>query len=392
MVSAVAALWLCAAEPARAGDGADLGSLQAAIGPPNGSTGLCSFLGIGPASNYFGSGGSLTSDPCPQFPTITQAVLEIAGLTNSPLEAVRAATFAEIPVSAYIDAGNPSRPPGVNPINGFPVNPSVLSTLRPLAFFASSSGGSATPTQLYDPSANSFFYAAGGTAAGGAQPDTLLLFYDDPTRTTPFSPGQVAAKISLPLTVLNNDGVTERAVPAVLQINVPSTAAAPCSASTITGDFKGTGKPQSVSPAQVGVNCAVASAASPVSPSTHAIFEVAVPFLITAKSDPPYIDGTYSALASPFFGAPGFTPPGTSSSLLGAKGQAVGVAPSAAPLGAPASSTTPGTYSLCASFPTGSSGQTLVPAAAAFYAIAVDGEVLLSAPLAPSISIGCPAM
>src|SRR5207302_5397277 len=127
-------------------------------------------------------------------------------------------------------------------------------------------------------------YAAGGTAAGGSQPDTLLLFYDDPTLTQSFSAGQVAAKISLPLTVLSNDGVTERAAPAVLQIKLPSAGAAPCSASTITGDFKGTGKPQSVSPAQVGVNCAVASGTSPVSPFSHAIFEVAVPFLITAKT------------------------------------------------------------------------------------------------------------
>src|SRR5207245_6756961 len=147
-------------------------------------------------------GGSLTSDPCPQLPTITQAVLEYAALTNSPPEAVRAATFASIPVSAYIDAANPSRPPGVNPIITlinkvpvFPVDPSVLSTLRPLAFFASSSGGAATPTQLYDPSANSFFYAAGGAIGGGSQPDTLVLFYDDPTRTQSFSAGQAAARV-----------------------------------------------------------------------------------------------------------------------------------------------------------------------------------------------------
>src|SRR5436305_141659 len=43
------AIWIWTAQPASAGDGgADLGGLQAIIGPPDGSDGLCSFLGMSP--------------------------------------------------------------------------------------------------------------------------------------------------------------------------------------------------------------------------------------------------------------------------------------------------------------------------------------------------------
>src|ERR1700730_6845784 len=92
---APAAILSCAAQPARAGDGgADLPGLQAVIGKPNGSTGLCLFFGM---------------NPCPQFPTITQAVLEIAGLTAQAPEVVRA--FNAVPMGAAVDAANPSRPP-----------------------------------------------------------------------------------------------------------------------------------------------------------------------------------------------------------------------------------------------------------------------------------------
>ena len=90
LIFAFVATWLGAVQPARAGDGgADLGSLQTFI------TGtLCPAVGI---------------NPCPQLPTITQAVLEIAGLSNTPPEIARANN--NIAMGLHADAGNPSRPP-----------------------------------------------------------------------------------------------------------------------------------------------------------------------------------------------------------------------------------------------------------------------------------------
>src|SRR5262249_31359986 len=131
---------------------------------------------------------------CPQLPTISQGVLELSALYNSTLEAARS-QFG-IPVAPYVDAANPSRPPAVaeecattscvdplNPIIGLPIGPSVLSTLRPLAFIsAKTSNGTAVPTQLSDTDANIFFYVVGGRSSAStvalAEPDTLLLFYE----------------------------------------------------------------------------------------------------------------------------------------------------------------------------------------------------------------------
>jgi hypothetical protein len=122
------------------GDGGeDLGSLQTYIDQ------VCSFFGM---------------SPCPQIPTISQAVLQVAAFVDVAPDAVRASTSFAIPVGPYADAGNPSRPPALgcsgtgcvdplNPLTGLPVDPSVLTTLRPLAFISAASGkGPAAATQL----------------------------------------------------------------------------------------------------------------------------------------------------------------------------------------------------------------------------------------------------
>jgi hypothetical protein len=407
VVAALATLWLCAGHPVRAGDGGeDLGSLQTYI------DGVCAFLSM---------------STCPQIPTITQAVLEVAAMVDIAPEAVRSSTSFAVPVGPYVDAGNPSHPPGLgcstagcidplNPIAGLPIDPGVLSGLRPLAFIAAADGkGPAKPAQLYNSSANAFLYAVGGSSTanlGSPQPDTLVLFYDDltranddPTRTNDnFRQGQVIAKVSLPLTVLNHDGTTERAVATTLQFRNPGTGRASCSASTLTGDFAGTGKLQTISPATLGVNCAIAFAASPVSPHPHAIFEVTVPMLITPNTDLAIFSGSPIGFGAPFLnggGDFGFTP---SSGVLGASGQSIGIGPNAAP--APSTQLTcdangcgyprvtppsSGTYALCANLPREGNGNSPVPSVAAFYAIGGDGEVKLSAPLAPTIPFVCPA-
>src|SRR5204863_4315574 len=127
-LAALTVSYLCVAPPARAGDGGeDLGSLQNYIDQ------VCAFWGM---------------STCPQIPTISQAVLQVAAFVDIAPEAVRSSTAFAIPVGPYVDAGNPSRPPGVgcstancadplNPIAGLPINPGVLLTLRPLAFVAS---------------------------------------------------------------------------------------------------------------------------------------------------------------------------------------------------------------------------------------------------------------
>jgi hypothetical protein len=396
--SALAMLWLGAAQPAEAGDGADLGALQNYINT------VCSTFGM---------------STCPQLPTITQAVLEVAAMADIAPEAARSSTAFFIPVGPYVDAGNPSHPPAVacsttgcvDPLSPFtfPIDPAVLSSLRPLAFISAKKGkGPASPTQLYDPSADAFLYAVGGQSPANTNapgPDTLLLFYDNPDRTDDeLKPGDVAAKISLPLTVINSDGATQRAVSAILQYKAPAHGGAGCSASTVTGSFSGTGT-QTLSPAAIGIDCAVVFAGSPVANRRHAIFEVAVPILITSL-DPAIIIG--SGFAFPFAsGEPGFTPAGCPSKTaggckLGTDGMSIGIGPNTAPAPAtqftcdpngcsyPPVTANSGTYALCANLPRGG-GHSLVPSAAAFYAIAGNGEVLLSAPLAPGIPIGCPA-
>jgi hypothetical protein len=411
---ALVALWLGVAQPARAGDGGeDFGALQNFIDV------VCT---------------SFSMSTCPQTPTITQAVLQTAAFINASPAAVRAdPAIGNLPMGFAVDAINPSRPPGQSPITvttsgALPVDPGVLSTLQPLAFIGAKSGkGPATATQLFDPSADTFLYAVAGLSAANTnspQPDTFVLLYDVPTRTNKtFAAGQVIAKVSLPLTVLNKDG-TERAVPAVLQLKSPGAGGAPCSASTIVGDFAGSGTPQTLDPSKggpgaIGVNCGIAYAASPVSPHPHAIFEVSVPMLLTGACNPnpcppsPNTDPAYfiADVLGIYPYSPSLTVPFVSddagfasgSGILGSNGQSIGVAPTAAPLGPPVGCTTnssgvttctpPGAYALCANLPRDASGQSLVPSVAAFYAIATHGETLLATPLHPAApGIICPAM
>src|SRR6266852_3456824 len=86
IAGAIAAFWLCGVGAAWAGDGGeDLTGLNSFI------SSLCSkFLNIPTTS-------------CPQLPTITQAVLEIAALENAPLELARSLGAA----GPAINVGNP---------------------------------------------------------------------------------------------------------------------------------------------------------------------------------------------------------------------------------------------------------------------------------------------
>jgi hypothetical protein len=378
LARAVAVLWLSCAGPAWAGDGGgDLGTLNSSLRT------LCNttfpMLGV-------------TLPFCPQAPTITQGVLQLAAWRVVPTEMISATN--NIPLGERVNAGNPSIPPVKNPppITTFPVRGTALSdllaNLTPLAFI-SSSPGPAKATQLYNTDADIFFYAVASQTQSN-QPDTLYLLYDDTAQTNAnLMLGQLVAEFSLPLTVLSSNGVTERQVPATLQFRV--THAGDCSTSTVVGDFSGASSgSQTLMAAQIGVNCAVVFAPSPLSTKSHAIFEVAVPLIVTNATDPLYFSNPIVSVGSPFTADEiGFTPAPATPPILGASGKSIGVGPAAVPLGLPPATGMAAVNALCANLP-GGNGYHPVPAVAAYYAISTAGEALLSAAL-PLVSTSvCP--
>jgi hypothetical protein len=393
LAGAVTALWLSAADPTWAGDGgADLASLNNALGD------LCTFFQ-----------SFVTLPSCPQAPTITQGVLQLAAWNVVPPETISATN--SIPLGTRVNAGNPSIPPvgpTPPPIASFPVMGSALSNLlpnlMPLAFISSSSGP-AKATQLYDPKADMFLYAVASGTQG--QPDSLYLFYDDTTLAKGDQQGQIVAKFSLPLVVLNTNN-TERLVPTTLQFR--ATSARDCSTSTVVGNFSGASSgTQTLMASQIGVNCAVVFAPSPLSASSHAIFEVAVPLVLTIATDPLYVPADVSPpvpsnpignVPSPFSTQGVIPPPLTPPPNLGPNGTAIGVGPAAVPLctGLPCPPPTPPApvSALCANLPRGgngnanSNGQTPVPGVAAYYAISTAGETLLSAAVPSASTSVCP--
>jgi hypothetical protein len=409
-----AAILICGTGSAWAGDGTNLDSIQAIIGKPDGSSGFCHILNM---------------NPCPQLPTVTQAFLEAAALGLSPPEMVAAQN--DIPPGSNVNAGNQAAvpPAGVSfPLTGqtSPTLFDLMSTVTPLAF--KNTTGTAEVTPLYDTDATTFVYAVTvsslgfKTSPGGTVPDTLFMFYDDLSRTNRnFLPGRTVGKFLLPLTVLqlSSDGTTasERAVRATLQFIAPT---ADCSASKVTGDFLNTGMAQTVKALDLGLSCAVVFGPSPTSAETHAIFQLAIPLLVTGASPPPFnTDPAYfysflnhdpmtqKALPGPiniglftsflFDDLGGLTAPNVLPN-----GAFIGVAPTAGPLcigkcptpPKPPATPPPATFALCASLPLNGNGQALVPAVGAYYAIATDGEMFLSAALPGAFTPGsvCPQL
>jgi hypothetical protein len=396
LTGAVAALWLCCAGPAWAGDGGnDLGTLN------NGLADLCSSL-----ENTF----SVLLPSCPQAPTITQGILQLASWSLVPNEMISAVN--SIPIGQRVNAGSPSIPPvgptpppitSALPITGTELS-NLLANLTPIAFI-SSSPGPAKATQLYNTDADVFLYGVASlsnSSTQSVQPDTLYLLYDDTSRTNGnLNQGATVAEFSLPLVVLSSDGTTERQVPATLQFR--ATGAGNCSTSTVVGNFSGaSGRSQTLLAAQVGVNCAVVFAPSPLSTKSHAIFELAVPLVVTMKTDPLYFSNPISNLEPVGFSfkadETGFTPPSVQppqTPILGANGNSIGIGPAAVPLctGLPCPPPTPPApvSALCANLPAGNgNGQAPVPGVAAYYAITTVGETLLSAAVPPFSTSVCP--
>jgi hypothetical protein len=412
LFNAVAALSLCGSAAAWAGDG---GSDQASVDSAwqTFCTGTLSSFGV-------------TS--CPHVPTVTQGILQFAASQLLPPVVVRANAPTGVslaPLGQAVDAIDPSLPTALIPvpnasdsftaITKFPI-PAKSTTTKPLVLglsdllpamtplaFISSSKVPAPVTQLYNPSANVFLYGVASefTGQSGSEPDTVFFVYDDTSRTNGnLQQGSVAAEFSFPLVVLTGYGTsnTETLVPTTLQFR--ATNAGDCSASTVSGaSLPGSSVTVSFSslPAsRIGIDCAVVFAPSPLSTKSHAIFEVAVPLIVTMATDPLYFSNGYSVIASPWqkFDVTGFPTPGGFSGVKGIPdGSYIGLAPSAQPLLPPGTTTLPAVipYALCANLPGGNgNGQAPVPGVAAFYAIASDGATLLSAPLPGSSTSACP--
>jgi len=340
---------------------------------------------------------------CPQAPTITQGILQLASWSLVPNEMISAVNH--IPIGQRVNAGNPSIPPvgpTPEPITAFPVTGPTLSTLlpnlTPLAFI-SSSPGPAAATQLYNTSADVFLYGVASlsnSSGQDVQPDTLYLLYDDTSRTNAnLQQGATVAEFSLPLVVFNPSTTTETLVPTTLQFK--ATNAGDCTASTVSG--QSLDSPPSISfssllASKIGINCAVVFAPSPLSAKSHAIFELAVPLVVTMATDPLYFFNPISNLEPVGFSfksdETGFTP---QAAILG--GNSIGIGPAAVPL-CTGSSCPPPTppapaSALCANLPTGNdNGQAPVPSVAAFYAISTVGETLLSAAVPSASTSACP--
>ena len=385
---------------------------------------ICQFLGM---------------SSCPQVPTATQAVLELAGLQTAAPDYVRGPFNLRICGVAGNSAAKPvpTQPCSILALNAvnapvsIPVAVSDLARLAALAF-TTNKLGQTVPTEPSDPSANSFLYAV--TTEVNGEPNALTLVYDNP-RETSFAAGQLVAKISLPLQVLSlTDGVERlvccgvRGSPAsvaTLQINASANGGL---TAVVTGDFIGDGTQQSHSAAELGLQFPLGSpavlASTPNSRKPHAIFQVSVPLLVTGPSntarcgkaistptsdpadcgnDPAYFGVTPGGATngSAIGSSTGINqitglPTAFSSDVLGFTptflGQPIGIAPSAAPPGGSpqcvGTSCTPTyTYPFCSSFLVNG---VLEPATAAFYSIATNGATNVSAPRTPPAGVTCP--
>jgi hypothetical protein len=414
---ALAALTLLCAGSARAGAGG-AGAGVALL------TEICQFLGM---------------SSCPQVPTATQAVLELAGLQTAAPDYVRGPFNLRICSVAGNSAAKPfpTQPCSTLALNAVnapvssPVAVSDLAQLTALAF-TTNELGQAVPTEPGDPAATSFLYAV--TTEVNGDPNALSLVFDNPLQTS-FAKGRVVANISLPLQVLSPTDGSERLVCCGVKKSPASVATLQISASAngslsavVTGDFIGDGTQQSHSATELGLQFPLGSpaifASTKNSSTPHAIFQVSAPLLLTGPSNTANCEQAISTRTPDpadcgndpaYFGV---TPGGaTNGNAIGSStginqitgeptrfsndvlgftpaflGQPIGIAPSAAPLGVSPScvgtTCTPAyTYPFCSSFLVKGS---LSSATAAFYSIATDGTTNVSAPRTPPAGVTCP--
>src|SRR5215472_13490445 len=142
-----ATLWVCGAGPAWAGGGMDLGGVQSLLNA------ICPYLGM---------------TTCPQLPTITQAVLQVAALQNIAPDYLRAdanvvkiCTVSGRPLPGKIPPINvpPCDSVAISAINAPASSSVMLSDLTPLGFISPLTGqGPAIPVPPGTSGENTFFY------------------------------------------------------------------------------------------------------------------------------------------------------------------------------------------------------------------------------------------
>jgi hypothetical protein len=342
-------------------------------------------------------------------PTITQAILQISGLENAAPDLVRGpqANFLSfgglcsvsgnggLPICSQNNAINAVNPPAPATV--------ALSDLTPLAF--TTGKGQAVPVPLGTSGANSYLYAV-ATPDQNGQIKTLTLYFDSPVQTNSnIQKGQVFAKISLPLQVLNTDG-SERPICgatgcpaslATLQISGCNSGQDCVNglAASVIGDFSTPGTVGTKSATALNIQTNVSFAPSPNSDRSHFILEVQVPLLVTAATDSAYFGVVPSGIV-PVNQLSGLPTAFTSDVVPTSK---IGVTPQAAPTCAgnnpcPASQPT-STFAFCASFAGGVSGPigsgSFRSAVATFYTLGTDATTYLSSPVPPlPSSLKCP--
>jgi hypothetical protein len=277
---------LCAGSASAGAGGGELG-----LGNDPLFVAFCKFLGM-------------TS--CPEVPTGTQAVLELAGLQTATPNYVRSPIIYGIcsvsgnsfpnlfpsPTDTNLQSCSTIELDAVNAPVSSRVALSDLTKLTPLAF-TTNKLGQAVPTQPGDPSANSFLYAVLTEVNG--KPNALNLVYDNPLQTN-FAAGQIVAKISLPLQVLSLTDGGERLVCCGVQGSHASVTVLQISSSVnggltaiVTGDFRGDGTQQSHRATELGLkfplDAPAVLASTPNSRKPHAIFQVSVPLLVTGPTN-----------------------------------------------------------------------------------------------------------
>ena len=346
---------------------------------------------------------------CPQVPTLTQAILEISGLENAAPDFVRGpqANFQRFGGLCSVSAGTQSCSQAnavnaVNPPAASSVAVSDLPSLTPLAF--TTVKGQAVPVPLGASGANSFFYAV-TTPDQNGEIKTLTLFFDYPPGTnSSFQKGQVIAKVSLPVQLLNNDG-SERLIcgatgcpasVATLQISACNSGPGCVNGllASIAGDFSvpGTLNTTPVSAGALGIQSSVSFAASPNSDRSHLILRVQVPLLVTHGNDPAYF-GVVPSGVIPVNQLSGL--PTAFTSDVVPQPSKIGVAPQAAPAcSSDPSATCPPpttTFPFCASF-AGKGGGPLTSAVATFLSIGTDATTYVSSPVLKQVpsSLKCP--
>jgi hypothetical protein len=304
-----------------------------------------------------------------------------------------------LPVCSQANAINAVNPPAASA-----VAVSDLASLTPLAF--TNVKGQAVPVPFGTKGANSpgsFFYAV-ATPDQNGEFTTLSLFFDYPTLTSSsFTKGQVVAKISLPLQLLNSDG-SERLIcgatpcPSLTNLVTPNLATlqiTTCSSGSgcvqgfaynVVGDFSSPGTIVSQPVGSLGIQASVSFGSSPNSSRSHLILGVQIPLLVTAATDSAYF-GVVPSGVIPVNQLSGLPTAFTSDVVPTSK---IGITPQTAPT-CSGNCPSPTTFPFCASF-AGNAGATLNAAVATFFMLGTDATTYLSSPVPAALagSAQCP--